>query len=106
MIDQSHNLKGKLEAMVQTVMSAQELWLKSALLDREKLSALQQECDLVGAEELFRGAFYRDVRPLLAAWREERGLAADPLSALRSCGYLERITRERGGRQSSGGSYA
>jgi L-rhamnose isomerase len=31
MIDQSHNLKGKMEAMVQTVMSAQELWLKAAL---------------------------------------------------------------------------
>ena len=106
MIDQSHNLKGKLEAMVQTVMSAQELWLKAALLDREKLTELQASCDLVGSEELFRGAFYRDVRPLLAAWREQRGLASDPLAALRSCGYLERITRERGGRQSSGGSYA
>jgi L-rhamnose isomerase/sugar isomerase len=106
MIDQSHNLKGKIEAMVQTVMSAQELWLKSSLLDRQKLAELQAGCDLVGAEELFRGAFYRDVRPLLAAWREQRGLDADPLSALRSCGYLERITRERSGRQSSGGSYA
>jgi L-rhamnose isomerase/sugar isomerase len=106
MIDQSHNLKGKLEAMVQTVMSAQELWLKSALLDREKLAGLQAKCDLVGAEELFRGAFYRDVRPLLAAWREQRGLAANPLCALRSGGYVEKITSERSGRQSSGGSYA
>jgi L-rhamnose isomerase/sugar isomerase len=106
MIDQSHNLKGKLEAMVQTVMSAQELWLKSALLDRERLAVLQQECDLVGAEELFRGAFYRDVRPLLKAWREERGMAVDPLAALRAGGYVERIARERGGRQAGGGSYA
>ena len=31
MIDQSHNLKGKIEANVQTVMTAQELWLKAAL---------------------------------------------------------------------------
>jgi len=106
MIDQSHNLKGKIEAMVQTVMSAQEIWLKSALLDREKLAELQASCDLVGAEELFRGAFYRDVRPLLAAWREERGLAADPLLALREGGYVEKIARERGGRQAGGGSYA
>ena len=29
MIDQSHNLKGKMEAMVQTVMTAQELYLKA-----------------------------------------------------------------------------
>ena len=35
MIDQSHNLKGKIEAMVQTVVAAQELWLKAALVDRE-----------------------------------------------------------------------
>ena len=37
MIDQSHNLKGKMEAMVQTVVPAQELWLKAALVDRDKL---------------------------------------------------------------------
>ena len=106
MIDQSHNLKGKVEAMVQTVSTAQELWLKAALIDREQLAALQQSCDLVAAEELFRGAFWRDVRPLLASWRESRGLAADPLAALREDGYVERITRERAGRQSTVGSYA
>ena len=38
MIDQSHNLKGKMEAMVQTVVTAQELWLKAALVDREQLA--------------------------------------------------------------------
>jgi hypothetical protein len=36
MVDQSHNLKGKIEAMIQTVVTAQELWLKAALIDREK----------------------------------------------------------------------
>ena len=106
MIDQSHNLKGKIEATVQTVVAAQELWLKAALVDREQLAALQQSCDLVGAEELFRGAFWRDVRPLAAAWRETRGLPADPLSALREDGYVERIARERGSRQSAVSSYA
>ena len=30
MIDQSHNLKGKMEAMVQTVVAAQELYAKAA----------------------------------------------------------------------------
>ena len=38
MIDQSHNLKGKIEATVQTVVTAQELWLKAALIDREQLA--------------------------------------------------------------------
>jgi len=106
MIDQSHNLKGKVEAMVQTVMSAQELWLKSALVDREQLAVLQDKCELVRAEELFRGAFWQDVRPLLAEWREARGLPVDPMCALRESGYVEQITKERAGKQSTGGSYA
>jgi L-rhamnose isomerase / sugar isomerase len=106
MIDQSHNLKGKIEAMVQTVVTAQELYLKAALVDREQLAVYQQSCDLVAAEELFRGAFWRDVRPMAAAWREARGLPADPLAALRSGGYVERIARERGSRQSTVNSYA
>ncbi|HEX4030196.1 MAG TPA: TIM barrel protein [Terracidiphilus sp.] len=106
MIDQSHNLKGKIEAMVQTVVTAQELYLKAALVDRERLAGYQQSCDLVGAEELYRGAFWRDVRPLAAAWRASRGLAADPLAALRAGGYLERIAAERGSRSSAVSSYA
>jgi len=106
MIDQSHNLKGKIEATVQTVVTAQELWLKAALVDRERLAELQQSCDLVAAEELFRGAFWSDVRPLAATWREARGLSADPLRALREGGYVERVSRERGNRQSAVGSYA
>jgi L-rhamnose isomerase/sugar isomerase len=106
MIDQSHNLKGKIEAMVQTVVTAQELYLKAALIDREQLAEHQQSCDLVAAEELYRGAFWRDVRPLAAAWREARGIAADPLAALRASGYVERIARERGSRSSAVSSYA
>jgi len=106
MIDQSHNLKGKIEATVQTVMTAQELWLKAALIDREELAAQQQSCDLVAAEEVFRGAFWTDVRPMVAAWREGRGLPADPLAALRESGYVERVGRERGSRASAVSSYA
>jgi len=106
MIDQSHNLKGKIEAMVQTVVTAQELYLKAALIDREQLAELQQSCDLVAAEELYRGAFWQDVRPLTQAWRVARGLPADPLAALRSSGYVERAGRERGTRSLAVSSYA
>src|SRR6202167_1254236 len=86
MIDQSHNLKGKIEASVQTVVTAQELWLKAALVDREQLARAQQACDIVAAEELFRGAFWTDVRPLVAAWRESHGLPIYPIAALRASG--------------------
>ena len=106
MIDQSHNLKGKMEAMVQTVATGQELWLKAALVDREQLEQLQNQCELVAAEELFRGAFWRDVRPLLKEWRRARGLPEDPLAALAESGYVQRISAERGGKLAAVTSYA
>ncbi len=106
MVDQSHNLKGKIEATVQTVMTAQELYLKAALIDREQLAELQKECDVVGAEELFRGAFWTDVRPIVAAWREHHGLQPDPLAALRAGGYVERVCRERRSRPAAVSNYA
>ena len=46
MIDQSHNLKGKIEAMIQTVMTAQELYAKAALIDFEQLVRHQERCEL------------------------------------------------------------
>ncbi len=82
-VDQSHNLKNKVEAMLQTVVTAQELYAKACLVDREKLAVLQSECRLVEAEECLRDAFWTDVRPGLRAWREARSLPADPLQALR-----------------------
>jgi L-rhamnose isomerase/sugar isomerase len=95
MIDQSHNLKGKMEAMIQSVCTAQELYAKAALVDHKRLAELQQSCSLVEAEECLRDAFWRDVRPVLRQWRLSHGLPQDPLQALRESGYLERITSER-----------
>src|SRR5580692_3535189 len=106
MIDQSHNLKGKMEAMVQTVAAAQELWLKAALVDHEQLEQLQDKCELVAAEEVFRGAFWNDVRPLIRQWRVMRGLSPDPLEALAESGYVQRVSAERGLRASMVSSYA
>jgi L-rhamnose isomerase/sugar isomerase len=95
MVDQSHNLKGKIEAMIQTVCVAQELYARAAMVDHARLVTLQQDCSLVDAEETLRGAFWQDVRPALRAWRKSRGLPEDPLLAFRGSSYLERITRER-----------
>jgi L-rhamnose isomerase / sugar isomerase len=107
MIDQSHNLKGKMEAMVQTVVMAQELFAKAALVDQEKLAALQQSCNLVEAEECFRGAFWTDVRPVVKEWRQARKLPVDPLKSLKESGYVEKISAERGARNAkSVSSYA
>ena len=107
MIDQSHNLKGKVEAMVQSVVTAQELFAKAALVDQEKLAGLQQTCDLVAAEELFRGAFWTDVRPAVKAWREARKLPAEPLDALKESGYVEKVSQQRGAKNANSvSSYA
>jgi L-rhamnose isomerase/sugar isomerase len=100
MVDQSHNLKGKIEAMIQTVMVAQELFSKAALVDGRELATAQKNCDLVGAESVLQDAFATDVRPIIQEWRESKGLPKSPMEAFRQSGYLDRITRERAGRNS------
>ena len=107
MIDQSHNLKDKVEEMIQTVVTAQLLYAKAALVDHEALARHQRSCALIDAEECLQAAYQIDVRPYLREWRRAKGLAEDPLRAFRESGYLERIRKERGDRnQASGGSYA
>jgi L-rhamnose isomerase/sugar isomerase len=95
MIDQSHNLKGKMEAMVQTVVTATELYAKAALIDFGRLEELRAQCRLVESEECFRSAFWEDVRPIVRDWRRSRGLPDDPLQALADSGYVEKIATER-----------
>jgi L-rhamnose isomerase/sugar isomerase len=96
MIDQSHNLKLKIEATIQTLSTAQELFAKSSLVDHDSLRQAQLSADIVAAEECLKNAFYTDVRPAIQAWRRSNGLPADPLSAYRESGYQRRIELERG----------
>lgn len=106
MVDQSHNLKGKIEAMIQTVAMAQELNAKAALVDHAALIVAQGRSDLVRAESILQDAFATDVRPAIREWRASRGLPVDPLQAFRESGYLERITTERAARPVDSASYA
>src|SRR5256886_166964 len=95
MIDQSHNLKGKIEAMIQTVRIAQELYSKAALVAHVQLAEAQKNTDLVRAESILQDAFATDVRPAIQEWRASKGLPPDPMEAFRQSGYLERITKDR-----------
>jgi L-rhamnose isomerase/sugar isomerase len=95
MVDQSHNLKPKIEAMIQTVTTAQELYAKACLVDRAKLRDAQGRMNIVDAEEALRTAFFTDVRPLLSDWRKSHNLPADPLEAYRASGYEKRVAGER-----------
>ena len=107
MIDQSHNLKDKIEETIQTVMFAQELSAKAVLVDHAKLAGHQIRCELIDAEECLKSAFSTDVRPVIEVWRRAKGLPENPLAAYRAGGYQQRITKERTAKNAaSGGSYA
>lgn len=95
MIDQSHNIEPKIEAMIQSVLNIQTAYAKALLVDRAALRAAQEAGDVLGAYRVLQSAFETDVRPLLAEARQRQGLAPDPVAAFRVSGYSERVARER-----------
>jgi len=95
MVDQSHNLKGKIEAMIQTVSIAHELFAKALLVDQKALADARAKQDVVKAEEIVRGAFFTDTRPLIGHVREQMGIEPDALAAFRASGYEQRVGAER-----------
>lgn len=96
MIDQSHNVEGKIDAMIQSVMNIQTAYAKALVVDSERLTAAQQEGDVLGAHRILFEAFETDVRPLLTRLREAIGVDPDPVEAFRRGGYADRLARERG----------
>jgi L-rhamnose isomerase/sugar isomerase len=54
------------------------------------------------ANTIFMDAFQTDVRPMLAAWRESKGLPADPIAAYWESGYQQHIEEERVGGEQAG----
>ncbi len=96
MIDQSHNIEGKIDATLQSVMNIQTAYAKALLVDVERLGAAQADGDVLGAHRVLLEAFEADVRPLLASLRDDLGLGADPVAAFREGGYAEALARERG----------
>ncbi|MEA3406630.1 MAG: L-rhamnose isomerase [Chloroflexota bacterium] len=95
MLDQSHNIKPKIEATIQSVVNVQNAYARALLIDREALKTAQLAGEVVDAEEILLDAYRTDVRPLLAEVRREMGLEIDPLAAYRASGYYERICAER-----------
>ncbi len=95
MIDQSHNLKDPIEAMLQTVDQLQKAYAKAQLVDAGALAAFQQEGDVLMAERTLKDGFETDVRPLVAEARRRAGAALDPVAAFRASGYRAQKARER-----------
>ncbi|MEI7551361.1 MAG: TIM barrel protein [Verrucomicrobiota bacterium] len=111
MIDQCHNEKAKVEAMIQTVVMAQELYAKAALVDHDALRRAQSRNQVLDAELMLKKAFFTDVTPALAAWRKANQLPVDPLAAHRRSGYERHAAADRKRRRQAmgltrGGSFA
>ncbi|MCX3060955.1 L-rhamnose isomerase [Streptomyces beihaiensis] len=105
MLDQCHNVEAKIPAVIRSVMNVQEATAKALLVDRDALAAAQAAGDVLGANAVVMDAYNTDVRGLLGEWRQERGLAPDPVAAYAACGWQERIVTERvGGRQAGWGA--
>ena len=105
MIDQSHNIEDKIEAMILSIVNCQVAYAKALLVDRKALAQAQKQGDVLGAHRLLLEAYETDVRPLLRQVRIEMGLDPDPIAAYRASGYGEKIAAERGVARPEGSGY-
>jgi L-rhamnose isomerase/sugar isomerase len=103
MLDQCHNIEGKLVPMIYSVLNCQEAYAKALLVQRDRLAAAQAAGEVLEAHRILNQAYRTDVGPLLAQVREEMGVPIDPIAAYRASGYEERIRAERGKAIASGG---
>jgi len=102
MLDQCHNVEDKIPGQIRSVLNVQEMTARALLVDTTALAQAQRDGDVLGANGILMDAFYTDVRPQLAAWRESRGLPADPVRAYAASGHQQRLATERAGGQQSG----
>jgi len=102
MLDQCHNIEKKIPGQIRSVLNVQEMTARALLLDRDALDAAQREGDVLAANDVFMDAYATDVRPALAAWRESRGLPADPMRAYRDGDYQSTIEAARVGGDQAG----
>lgn len=97
LIDQSHNLKDPIEALIQTSVELQDAWVKANCVSMSALRKYQKHNDVLMAEAELKRAFNIDVRPITALARLRSGGAIDPVAAFRDSGYRMQKARERGG---------
>lgn len=102
MLDQCHNIEKKIPGQIRSVLNVQEMTARALLVDGGALEKAQADGDVLLANEIFMDAFYTDVRADLAAWREEKGLPANPLKAFLASGYQEQIEADRVGGTQAG----
>lgn len=95
-LDQSHNVKPKIPAVVQSLNNLQITYAKSLLVDYDQLKEAQEKHDVIVAEEILKDAYEKDVRDILKGVRKEKGLPEDPIKYLKeSDEYWEVVKRRR-----------
>ncbi len=102
MLDQSHNVEAKIEAMIQSVMNLQEMYARALLVDWAELANAQTSGDVLRANRLLTDAYATDVRPICAKVREDLGASADPIGRFRCSGYLAQAAEKRQGGTQAG----
>jgi len=95
LIDQSHNIKDPIEALLQTVDQLQLAYAKAQLVELATLAEHQDAGDVIMAERTLKAAFETDARPIVAEARRRSGAALDPVAAFRTSGYRARVSAER-----------
>jgi len=96
MIDASHNVKDPLEDLLQSVEAIMIAYAQALLIDRNKLTAAQNNNDVVTAQEVLQNTFRTDVRPIVAEARLRSGGALDPLQFFRQMKIRGQLIKERG----------
>lgn len=94
-LDQSHNVKPKIPAAIQSINNLQITYTKSLLVDFEKLNKAQEEHDVIKAEEILKSAYETDVREILREVRKEKGLPEDPIKYTMESDEYWKIVKER-----------
>ena len=95
MLDQSHNVTDPVEALMSSAMEVGTAYVKSLLVDREKLSEYQDQNDPLMALRTLKNAYDLNVSAILAMARYKKGGAIEPISCFRQSGYRLRKAEER-----------
>jgi len=105
MLDQCHNIEGKIAPMIYSVLNCQEAYAKALLVPRARLAAAQQAGEVLEAHRILTDAYRTDVRPLLAQVSEELGVPVEgEILDIRDREAVK-IRAERGVAASTGGGF-
>jgi len=103
MIDASHNVKDPLEDLLQSVEAIMLSYAQALTVDRKKLADVQNNNDVVTAQEILQNSFRTDLRPIVAEARLRAGGALQPVDLFRKENIRQQLIKNRGSKTVSTG---